>query len=343
MSLGKGVSVYSVSADDLFAFNSSTKVPNIVKPEEVRIYPVTVDGIGRTFVEVRKFDGKWKFASFGEEDVARNLARFEQAEDNGFDFTLLGLSPDKRTKCVAVPAMNLYFVESSKASDRLRPLNGESTIKSSPAFQEGAFSQKYPNFAAQNGEDAGSRDVLLALSVELKDTTPLSPAPNPPPKKETAKKPVGAKCARGVSGSTPVPEAERADEATALRHKVIRGESLAVIAQHYYGKQTWRRIYEANVNSRMKCGPDLIFPNQELLIPRPIKVPRASLSVNSVPGVVPHASLRIDPGPIVPRTVVNYCRTAIQARYQVELCMESVREVEEELLNKPVTSSHWSY
>lgn len=48
-------------------------------------------------------------------------------------------------------------------------------------------------------------------------------------------------------------------------HIVRQGETLAAIAQHYYGSQRWPRIYEAN--RRIVRDPDRIFPGQRLLIP----------------------------------------------------------------------------
>jgi len=51
-------------------------------------------------------------------------------------------------------------------------------------------------------------------------------------------------------------------------HEVVRGETLAKLALYYYGNyRSWRSIYEQN---RRVIGrnPDLIYPGQQLLIPK---------------------------------------------------------------------------
>jgi len=50
------------------------------------------------------------------------------------------------------------------------------------------------------------------------------------------------------------------------KHIVKKGESLSLIAKHYYGDpMKYKQIFEAN-NDKLK-NPDLIHPDQELIIP----------------------------------------------------------------------------
>lgn len=57
-----------------------------------------------------------------------------------------------------------------------------------------------------------------------------------------------------------------ADESVYHRHVVQSGESLSKIAKHYYGDpMKYKKIFEANTG--ILKNPDLIYPDQELVIP----------------------------------------------------------------------------
>ena len=57
-----------------------------------------------------------------------------------------------------------------------------------------------------------------------------------------------------------------ADESVYARHTVKSGETLGKIAKHYYGNASkYNVIFKAN--SDILKNPDLIHPNQELIIP----------------------------------------------------------------------------
>nr|WP_290854995.1 LysM peptidoglycan-binding domain-containing protein [Flaviramulus sp.] len=57
-----------------------------------------------------------------------------------------------------------------------------------------------------------------------------------------------------------------ADESVFARHTVKRGETLGKIAKHYYGNASkYQLIFKAN--SDILKNPDLIHPDQELIIP----------------------------------------------------------------------------
>lgn len=58
-----------------------------------------------------------------------------------------------------------------------------------------------------------------------------------------------------------------ADESVYQRHTVKSGETLGKIAKHYYGDpMKYKQIFQANIN--ILKNPDLIHPNQELVIPK---------------------------------------------------------------------------
>ncbi|RIA09581.1 LysM domain-containing protein [Flavobacteriaceae bacterium MAR_2010_72] len=57
-----------------------------------------------------------------------------------------------------------------------------------------------------------------------------------------------------------------ADESVYHRHTVKSGETLGRIAKHYYGDpMKYHKIFQAN--SDILKNPDLIYPDQELIIP----------------------------------------------------------------------------
>lgn len=59
-----------------------------------------------------------------------------------------------------------------------------------------------------------------------------------------------------------------ADTSVFHRHIVKKGETLGKIAQQYYGKSSlYNKIFEANTD-KLK-NPDMIYPDQELVIPNP--------------------------------------------------------------------------
>ncbi len=57
-----------------------------------------------------------------------------------------------------------------------------------------------------------------------------------------------------------------ADDSVYHRHVVQKGETLGKIAKHYFGDaMKYKEIFEANTD-KLK-NPDLIYPDQELVIP----------------------------------------------------------------------------
>lgn len=70
----------------------------------------------------------------------------------------------------------------------------------------------------------------------------------------------------GNSPSDIMADIKVADTSVYHRHTVKSGESLSKIAKHYYGDaMKYKAIFEANTN--ILKSPDVIHPDQELVIP----------------------------------------------------------------------------
>ncbi len=70
----------------------------------------------------------------------------------------------------------------------------------------------------------------------------------------------------GDSPSDIVADIQVADTSIYHKHTVKSGESLSKIAKHYYGDpMKYKAIFEANTN--ILKNPDVIHPDQELVIP----------------------------------------------------------------------------
>ena len=74
------------------------------------------------------------------------------------------------------------------------------------------------------------------------------------------------KVAGGDNPSDIMANIKVADESVYARHTVASGETLGKIAKHYYGDaMKYKEIFAANTD--ILKNPDLIYPDQELVIP----------------------------------------------------------------------------
>lgn len=62
-------------------------------------------------------------------------------------------------------------------------------------------------------------------------------------------------------------EALAGNDDGAQTYTVAKGDNLSRIAQHFYGRQDWKRIFDANRDQL--SDPDRIQPGQVLKIPAP--------------------------------------------------------------------------
>ncbi|MFC0604803.1 LysM peptidoglycan-binding domain-containing protein [Winogradskyella pulchriflava] len=70
----------------------------------------------------------------------------------------------------------------------------------------------------------------------------------------------------GAEPSDIMADIKVADESVYARHTVASGETLGKIAKHYYGDaMKYKEIFAANTD--ILKNPDLIHPDQELIIP----------------------------------------------------------------------------
>lgn len=74
---------------------------------------------------------------------------------------------------------------------------------------------------------------------------------------------------KAIGGENPsdiMADIKVADESVYARHTVKSGETLGKIAKHYYGDaMKYTNIFDANTD--ILKNPDLIYPDQELIIP----------------------------------------------------------------------------
>jgi hypothetical protein len=312
LTLGRPVELSYVSDDELTEFGSEMTLQKLIKQSQTRMYPVLTDGEGRVLIRVSKYDKGWRFDSFGENDVARNLVRLEQRTSEKND---LGGVPQM---AVDVLSMNLCFAAIGKSSSdeslRLVPLNDRKLLEYSGGFDTSDFLHKHPSFNAEPYGEANAREVFDALSLNAKEREGFVPQPTPsspnitnegkdrPSETRTAQLPQleTNRTKEPTSPNSPLapplplsterrkskdsnPAESRRHEPSAFskqprlksdssrpqsaeRHIVKRGECLARLAQMYYGRQIWQRIYSANRN--ILNNPDLIYPGQELAIPQ---------------------------------------------------------------------------
>lgn len=74
------------------------------------------------------------------------------------------------------------------------------------------------------------------------------------------------KAAGGENPSDIMADIKVADTSVYARHTVQSGETLGKIAKHYYGDpMKYQAIFKANTD--ILKNPDLIYPDQELIIP----------------------------------------------------------------------------
>lgn len=74
---------------------------------------------------------------------------------------------------------------------------------------------------------------------------------------------------KAIGGDSPsdiVADIKVADDSVYHRHTVVSGDTLGKIAKHYYGDaMKYKDIFAANTD--ILKNPDVIFPDQELIIP----------------------------------------------------------------------------
>ena len=279
LKLGQPAELLYVSNNKLSDFNSSTRLRNLFKESQTKVYPVLVDGDGRLLMKMSKYNGEWRVDSFGQRDIARNLARLETERNRE------GSSGSSVSTAVELPAMHLCFAvignPNSDESFDLTPLNDSRAIQTSQAFQKTDFLLQHPNFDAKTHGQVDAREVFKALAVEAQEISgdaaseplPLQPpSPQPPSVKPPSVTPPSVTPPSVTPPSVKPPLLPPASPSSSENYprsayEVMRGDCLAKIAQKYYGRQLWKKIYRAN-DQTIK-DPNLIHPGDRLVIPLP--------------------------------------------------------------------------
>jgi hypothetical protein len=169
LQLGRGVDVFFVFKGDLRGFGreNGTPLTKVVKVSESRIYPIEVDGEGRLLMTLRKRGGVWKLASFGDLDVARNLAALERNH--------------KVLIAIQIPGRHLSFGSFGTPSEKddliLTPLNGSDAMVQ--GF--GPLGPKHIDFFHKNSkftaEEHGTISAREVFSVLAESSSPDDDAP----------------------------------------------------------------------------------------------------------------------------------------------------------------------
>ena len=98
-------------------------------------------------------------------------------------------------------------------------------------------------------------------------STPAGAAPAPSPPRPALASPVASPSATVSTSSAPNPTATAETTSAAESYEVQSGDTLATIAQQFYGDPTqWRRIYDANKDA-IGADPDKLKLGTKLSIP----------------------------------------------------------------------------
>ena len=117
------------------------------------------------------------------------------------------------------------------------------------------------------GVTAACSGGAAAPTATVAPTTGSPAVPAPSPQRPPLASPAASPSASApVSASTPAPTAA-ATEAGSQSYEVQAGDTLATIAQQFYGDPTlWRRIYDANADT-IGSDPDKLKLGMKLTIP----------------------------------------------------------------------------
>jgi nucleoid-associated protein YgaU len=115
--------------------------------------------------------------------------------------------------------------------------------------------------------DAGALEDLLALLARTNDNVEAiinRPAPDPTPAPTPVPTYNPPPAPAPVAQPAPPPPAPA--PAPQRTYTVVKGDNLSKIAQRFYGRQDWQKIYNAN-RGVIGGNPNKIYPGQVLVIP----------------------------------------------------------------------------
>ncbi len=249
--LGKAIKVYYLSNDELNHATRDEDLRGLVKDSQERMFPLLVGREGRLTLRVSKSNDGWSVDSVGERDVARKLTRLEQQSEH--------INSEVRlSEAIDVPAMRLCFaaIEDTTSSRlRLIPLNDRRIVEANHGLSTSGLLARHPDTDDIRNGQMDAREVLGALAIEARE---MEEGGNSEGRPSSAPQVLDHGGPGAKESVLPAMKVE-------TPHLVRRGECLSTIAQVYYGRQLWRRVYEANTS--IVKNPNLIRPGWKLIIP----------------------------------------------------------------------------
>ena len=169
--IGDPSSLFGVGVDKLADYKPEADPQSMLVDVHRLMYPVMVGGEGRALITVEQKEGKWRFVSFGDPEVAKNLVRVR-----GHKSAAPGGSAPSSYFMVRVNSLFLTFLgKIEKTTDApggsmvLVPLNGKQALKTGPGFRDNPqFLLANPKFNAENEGSKKANDVFGALAAEAK-------------------------------------------------------------------------------------------------------------------------------------------------------------------------------
>jgi hypothetical protein len=181
-SLGPPAKLFVIPNEKLANFKKGADVYPLLQDVHRLIYPVQVDGLGRTAITVMQTEQGWKLADFGQDTLAKNLADIRTTKI-GQSGSGVGAAPEEYYD-IRVQTMGIDFLAVNKANRGpgakneilLTPLTDlpPSIHDAMVVGKVGMYLKRNPSF---NPRDKGSRnasdvfDALAPAAKEIEKTT----------------------------------------------------------------------------------------------------------------------------------------------------------------------------
>src|ERR1700733_276460 len=174
MTLGSGVPLFYVRADQLSKYTPGSDPGSLMIPTQRRLYPVLVNGSGRLIITLENQNGQWKLVSFGQQAIADQLSKIKHdkashsrgpggSEDNYFALQI----PSMHLNFLAYsPAPGLGGATETKQHVNLLALDSPASMQHSIGFQNTDFLAKNPAFTPEKEGTKSATDVFTALAPQ---------------------------------------------------------------------------------------------------------------------------------------------------------------------------------
>jgi hypothetical protein len=165
LKLESGVDTYYVYTNSLKAFGNGKKAGSALTASQTKLYPVSSNGQGVFIITLRFREGKWKIASFGQSDQARELALMVRTErllpgrESGvYAIEIPSLNLAYGSFALPTPKSDLMLVALSSESFKvansglIRPEGGAFAYIGSPPIDGGNLFRKLSNQVQKLGD-----------------------------------------------------------------------------------------------------------------------------------------------------------------------------------------------